>query len=120
MTRHGGLPRMIAAFAVLGLFAGCGDRGDDYPALLPTDQILAEPAIPGHAGIAATSPDQVVADLQSAGAALAVSAADVTAAPITDDAMIRRAAELRRRAAALSARDPACETAPGEAPLPGC
>ena len=47
------LPRTVLMFPLL-MLAGCGDPSADYPALMPTDRLLAEPAIPGHAGIAAT------------------------------------------------------------------
>ena len=40
------------AMALMGLTA-CGGARSDYPALMPTDQILAEPAMPAHAGDAA-------------------------------------------------------------------
>ena len=102
------LPRTVLMFPLL-MLAGCGDPSGDYPALMPTDRLLAEPAIPGHAGIAASNPDQVVSDLQSSGAALAVSQAEVTAADVTDDAALTARAEaLRAKAAALSAESPAC------------
>lgn len=91
------------------LLAACADHGIDYPALMPTDQLLAEPAIPGHAEIAATSPDQVAADLAAAGVALAVSQAEVTAADVTNDAeLTARAEALRKRAAEMSAETPLC------------
>ncbi|NHF72467.1 hypothetical protein [Paracoccus xiamenensis] len=102
------LPALSGLISLLAL-AGCGDPSGDYPALLPTDRLLAEPSIPGHAGIAATSPDQVVSDLTSAGAALSVSQSQVTAADVTDDAALAARAEaLRAKAAALSAETPAC------------
>ncbi|SDD74788.1 hypothetical protein SAMN05421538_102337 [Paracoccus isoporae] len=98
------LPVLLGAALIL---AGCGDRSGDYPALLPSEQILAEPAIPGHAEIAASSPDQVVSDLQNAGAALAVSSAEVTAAQSADaQALTARAEALRRRAAELARTAP--------------
>lgn len=91
------------------LLSACADRGIDYPALMPTDQLLAEPAIPGHADIAATSPDQVAADLAAAGAGLAVSQAEVTAADVGNDAALTARAEaLRKRAAEMSADTPLC------------
>lgn len=91
------------------LLAGCGDDSRDYPALIPTDQLLAEPAIPGHAGIATGSPDQVASDLAAAGAALNVSSAQVTAEAPVDPALADRAATLRRRADTLSNTDLSCE-----------
>ena len=107
MTKRA-LPHLSLLVPLLMLGA-CGDPSGDYPALIPTDQLLAEPSIPGHAAIAASNPDQVVSDLQSEGAALAVSQAEVTAADITDDAgLSARAAALRKKAADLSAEAPAC------------
>ena len=107
MTKRA-LPRLSLLIPLL-MLAACGDSSGDYPALMPTDRLLAEPAIPGHAGIAATNPDQVVSDLQSSGAALAVSQAEVTAADVTDDAdLTARAKALRERAAGLSAAAPVC------------
>ncbi len=103
-------PALILLTSLTLLVAACGDRSDDYPSLIPTDQLLAEPAIPGHAEIAATSPDQVAADLAAAGAGLAVSQAQVTAAEVGQDAeLAARAEALRKRAAALSAEKPPCE-----------
>ena len=102
------LPHLSLLVPLLMLGA-CGDSSGDYPALIPTDRLLAEPAIPGHAGIAASNPDQVVSDLQAAGAALAVSQNEVTAADVTDDAALTaRAKALRAKAATLSAEAPAC------------
>lgn len=101
------LPRLTILTCLL--LSACADHGVDYPALMPTDQLLAEPSIPGHAEIAATSPDQVAADLAAAGAALAVSQAEVTAADVSNDAeLTARAEALRKRAAALSAESPVC------------
>ncbi|MFD1796031.1 hypothetical protein FQV27_02305 [Paracoccus aurantiacus] len=105
----------IRALPALGfpvlLLAACGDDGIDYPALLPTDQVLAEPSIPGHAQIAAGSPDQVRSDLEAAGQALNVSAAEVTQQDVADEAALEdRAAALRRRAQALAAEPADCAT----------
>lgn len=103
--------RALPHLTLLGclLLAACADHSIDYPALIPTDQLLAEPSIPGHAEIAATSPDQVAADLAAAGAALAVSQAQVTAANPGDDAALNARAEaLRKRAAAMSAEPALC------------
>jgi hypothetical protein len=43
---------MTKTFALLLsclVLSACGRDGDDYPRLLPTDVIMAEPAVPGHA-----------------------------------------------------------------------
>ncbi|MDB6178561.1 hypothetical protein PAF17_13750 [Paracoccus sp. Z330] len=53
--------RLFAPFALLPLMA-CHSGGVDYPDLLPTQQILAEPTLPDHSGNAATTPDQETAD----------------------------------------------------------
>lgn len=103
---HAALPGLLLGVMLL---AACGDDSRDYPALIPTDQLLAEPAIPGHAGIAAGSPDQVASDLAAAGSALNVSSAQVTAEVPVEPALSDRAAALRRRADTLSNADLSCE-----------
>ncbi|MDO5642250.1 MAG: hypothetical protein Q4G26_07685 [Paracoccus sp. (in: a-proteobacteria)] len=98
--------RALPGLSLLLVLAACSDHATDYPRLMPTDRLLAEPAIPGHAGIAATSPDQVAADLAAAGAGLHQSSARITAEGSAGDAeLARRAEALRRRAAALAASD---------------
>lgn len=67
-------PALILAACILPL-CGCATR-DDYPRLLPTDAILAEPVLPDHVPAAATP-------------------ATVRAEPLS------RAEALRRRAEAL-------------------
>lgn len=47
--------RATLALALLTL-AGCGDYSADYPDLMPTDQLLAEPALPAHAAGSEKSP----------------------------------------------------------------
>ena len=101
-------PLSLALLVLTGL-AACGDTSTDYPALMPTDQLLADPAIPGHAEIAASNPDQVAADLAAAGAGLNVSSAQVTAEQVLDEpALADRAAALRRRAAEMTDSTVAC------------
>lgn len=108
LRRRAVLP--ISLLALSALVSACGDDTADYPTLMPTDALLAEPAIPGHAGIAAQSPDQVVSDLQAAGAALAISATEVTAAASADDAALRgRADALAERAAQMRAEGYPCD-----------
>lgn len=102
------LPLSAALSACLALSA-CGDRATDYPTLAPTADLLAPPAIPGHAQIAADSPDQVVADLTDAGQALAVSSTELTAAPGADEQLTARAERLRQRAAASARADSALD-----------
>lgn len=98
----------------LMVLAGCDDRLGDYPQLLPTDQILADPAIPGHASATAQDPAAVTQDLQGRAAALSKSTpapvatglrARGPAAPVMEDgsALAQRAEALRKRAAGLAA-----------------
>ena len=102
----------IGCAAVLAL-AACGDPMGDYPSLMPTDQLLADPALPAHARDAANDPAATDAALQGRAAGLAGGAAG-TAAGAGD--LARRADALRARADALSrqsldacpADDPAC------------
>ena len=115
------IPGILAALAL----AGCGDAVGDYPALMPTDQLLAEPALLAHAA-------EVRDDPAPAGDALA-SRADALSrrgggAPGTTDDLARRADALRARAEALSRRslddcpdgaetcDAATDTDPPESP----
>ncbi|WCR11885.1 hypothetical protein JHW45_05850 [Paracoccus stylophorae] len=51
--------RSCAAFAILFTLAACGSDGEDYPNLLPTEAILAEPRLPDHATAATGSPAAV-------------------------------------------------------------
>ncbi len=93
--------RIGGALMLLALAAGCSDRMADYPTLLPTQQILAEPALPAHAAQAGGDP----------GAALTDRAAGLTqrrVGPVTDDALAARADALRQRAAALRRTAPDC------------
>jgi len=115
-TRNG-----LALAALLAL-AGCDDRMGDYPALLPTDQLLAEPRLPGHAAEVATSPDSVAQGLEGRAAGLAShpsgpvgTGADLTARA---DALRSRAATLSNMSldacpeGAASCNEPAPETVP--------
>ncbi|MBD9525289.1 MULTISPECIES: hypothetical protein [Paracoccus] len=86
------------ALALLAL-AGCDDRIGDYPDLLPTDQILAEPNVPAHAADAATDPTAATDALKSRAARISGTAPAPVAA---DPALSRRADALRARAAELA------------------
>lgn len=113
-----GTKRICWALAVLAL-AGCADRMTDYPKLLPTDQLLAEPHLPAHASDAATSPQAVAASLSGRAAALSGRAAS---GPAADSGLTARADALRKRAAELSQRSldecqpeqPECGAAPAQ------
>lgn len=82
----------------LAVVAGCSDRIGDYPALLPTDQVVAEPHVPAHAKDAATDPQATSAALSARAEGLRATGA---AGPGTDAALAARAEALRARAAAL-------------------
>lgn len=40
-------PASFALCAALSLLSACGGKDDDYPRLLPTERLLAEPVLPG-------------------------------------------------------------------------
>ncbi len=94
------LARMIG-IAALAALSGCGD-GRDYPALMPTDQVLAQPTLPGHAADVASDPAVVTGALEARGAALAGQGGGGSVADRA--ALNRRAEALRARAKALSQR----------------
>lgn len=73
----------------LALLAGCAD-GHAYPDLLPTDRILAEPALPAHAGPAAIGGAPVSAATTGRADALRARA-DALRGPVVDPALRRRA-----------------------------
>ena len=104
-----GLRLILGAVALAGL-AACGDDTRDYPALLPTADVLAEPAIPSHAADAAAD-DSLGAALDARGKALAGRAGGP---PMTDSADLQaRADALRSRARDLSQQSldaPDCPT----------
>ncbi|HWL59083.1 MAG TPA: hypothetical protein VNQ78_20725 [Paracoccus sp. (in: a-proteobacteria)] len=93
VTRNG-----LALAALLAL-AGCDDRMGDYPALLPTDQLLAEPRLPQHAAEVAASPDSVAHGLEGRAAGLRSGPPAPTG---TGADLAARADALRSRAATLS------------------
>ena len=94
-----GLRLILGAMALMGL-AACGDDTRDYPSLRPTAEMLAEPAIPGHAADAATD-DSLGATLDARGKALEGRAgAERAGGP----AITGGGKELQTRADALRAR----------------
>lgn len=116
--------------SVLALLAACGSGQDDYPRLLPTQAILAEPSLPDHAGPAATSGDPVKDAALARGSATRARA-DAIPDPLAGDDLNARAADLKRRAEALRRTDTAAnmpvecppdsepgQCAPSDAPSP--
>lgn len=97
-----GFRLIVGAVALMGL-AACGGDARDYPALLPTDQVLADPAIPVHAADAARD-DSLGPVLDARGRALAQRGSPAPAA--SDAGLQRRADALRARAKALSQQSP--------------
>ncbi|MDO5622372.1 MAG: hypothetical protein Q4G24_12975 [Paracoccus sp. (in: a-proteobacteria)] len=89
------LPKAVAAATLLALTA-CGDNGD-YPALLPTAEILAEPAIPAGGN----NPAAREADLRAQGQAVQAQAQATRDAGLADTALPARARALQSRAEAL-------------------
>ena len=81
---------MRYAPALLLLLAACSD-GDDYPRLLPTNQILAEPVLPAHAAPVADAPEAVAAQADARAAALRARA-DALRGPVVEDDIRARAA----------------------------
>lgn len=49
----------LATLPLLLLAAGCDRNAAPYPTLLPTQQILSEPALPDHAADAGANPDAI-------------------------------------------------------------
>lgn len=106
----------IIGITALAALAGCDD-GRDYPALMPTEQVLAPPALPGHAEDVARDPAAATDALAARGAALSGRGSGGSVADAA--ALDRRAEALRARAKALSQRslDDACpENKPNCAP----
>ncbi|WP_209021242.1 hypothetical protein [Paracoccus ravus] len=91
--------RRIALACALLALAGCDDRIGDYPELLPTDQILAEPNLPAHAAESARDPSAATAGLTSRASALKANTPGQVA---NDESMSGRADALRARADALA------------------
>ncbi|MTH77499.1 hypothetical protein [Paracoccus aestuariivivens] len=91
--------RQIGWVLALLALTGCDDRIGDYPALLPTNQILAEPALPAHAADAAKDPTATTDALRGRAAGLTARAAGPVA---HDPDLADRADALRARANELS------------------
>lgn len=75
-----------ALFAFV-LVAACAPDGPDYPALLPTAEVLAEPALPAHAAVARTPADAARTEAATSARADALrSRAGGLRAPVIDPA----------------------------------
>lgn len=113
LRRTGGI---AVALALLAL-AGCGDYSADYPDLMPTDQLLAEPALLAHAAGSAQSP----LALETALATRAESAGHRAAPRIDTGDLAVRAKALQARAKTLSQTpmgdaDTGCTLGPDDCP----
>lgn len=108
------LRNVLLSLSVLALLSACGDGADDYPRLLPTQAILAEPALPDHAGPAAADAAPVQDAVKAQGAAARASA-DAIPDPVDQDDLAARAADLRRRAEALRQADATPANCPADA-----
>ena len=107
-----GLRLILGAVALTGL-AACGDDTRDYPALLPTAEVLADPSIPSHAADAAAD-DSLGAALDARGKALAGRAGGPPMASNAD--LHARADALRARAAILSQQSLDAPDCPADQP----
>lgn len=92
----------LVGVALLAL-AGCGDQTAEYPALMPTDQLLAPPTLPAHARDAASSADTTAAGLGAQRDALHGRADRAIAQGGQTGDLAARAQALRERAKALAA-----------------
>lgn len=73
------------------MLSACGGMSE-YPRLLPTDRILAEPALPDHARQSAADPAPAEAVARDRADALRARA-DALRGPVVDPELRRRAAE---------------------------
>lgn len=92
----------LACAAALAL-AGCGDQAAEYPALMPTDQLLASPTLPAHALDAADSVDATAGGLTAQRDALHGRADRAIAQGGRTGDLAARADALRERARVLAA-----------------
>lgn len=115
--KGGDMRAIWIGYAVLatGVLGGCNDRTGDYPKLLPTDQVLAEPRIPDHAAGAARNPLETQQALSSRAAGLSASGA---AGPGTHSALAARARALQSRAAVLRKTSLDCPEGGQDCPAP--
>ena len=68
------MTRTVPLACFLLILAACGRADGDYPRLLPTDQVLAQPVLPAHAAPVAESPVAVEATTEAQADALAARA----------------------------------------------
>ena len=92
--------RWLIVTALVAGAAACGGNDADYPKLLPMDQLMRPPAIPGHAADAIDNPDAVTTNLEGRAAGLRHGPARPAGA--SDAELQARARALRERARALS------------------
>ncbi len=100
--------RIGAALLMVAGLQACGDYTTDYPELAPTEQLLRDPVLPGHASGAARSGDTVKGELEARRGSLQSAGAGRAPAPDTGD-LAQRAKDLRARADALRNSDPAAD-----------
>lgn len=111
-----GLARNMRVAIGLGAalaMAGCGDQNTGYPALMPTDQLLAEPALPAHARDAARSVDETAGSLTAQRDALHGRADRAVSMGGQTGDLAARATALRARAKALAATSVSGDVAMG-------
>ncbi len=96
MTRFP-MPHPALALMLLGTLTACGGPRDDYPGLVPMEQLVAEPAIPAHAGAAVADSVATQNSLDSESAARRARA-DAVRGPVSDaeTAARMRAAQARQ------------------------
>lgn len=83
------IPPLALCAALPLLLAACGDPQADYPALMPTDALLAEPALPDAAADAAAAPEATTAATEARADALRARA-EALRGPVIDPATRRR------------------------------
>lgn len=81
-------PFAVATCATL-ILSACHNGAADYPALLPTQQILAEPTLPDHSASAAVDPEATQAATSARADALRRKA-DALNAPVIEPAIKSR------------------------------
>lgn len=93
MTRFQILPALLA---LSGTLAACGGPRDDYPTLVPMEQLLATPEIPEHAATAMADPAPTQGGLDNQAATLRARA-DALRRPVIDAATAARMRDAQAR-----------------------